>query len=735
MKILMVTTGMDIGGAETHISELCFALKKRGVCVWVASSGGVYVSALQKNGIPHVTLPLDRKTPRSLAEAKKGLRDLIRREAFDIVHAHARIPAFLCGQLRRRYGFRFVTTDHLDFRVTPLLRRLTDWGELTFAVSEDLRAYLIRNYRIEPERIALTVNGIDTERFSPREGDPALREELQIGDRALVLHVSRLEKHLSLCVRALMGAVGLLAGSVALAVVGDGAYAQTLREEAEALNAALGYRAVILTGAVTDVERYIAVSDLVVSPSRAAMEAMACAKPTIVCGSQGYGGIFGEALTEKAIKSNFCFRGAVLPTPELLAEDIRCILKMSAEEIAALGERGRRFIRENYSVDIMAQTQLDGYRKLLGEGQSQRYDILICGYYGYGNMGDETLLSVITGELLRQRPALRICALSADPQKTRQAHRVDAIARFDLERIDRVMRRSRMLLFGGGNLLQDKTSTHSLLYYTHVLRMAKGRGLKILVCANGIGPLFSEENRKRTKEALRFADEISLRDPDSLAFVRSAVGQKPVRLTFDPAILAEKTDFPIPTEPYFAVAPKKLSAAFTETLVRTVRALSEKSGLTPILVSLYGKQDLAYTKALSARTGAAVYRPRNAGECIALFSSAQLVISSRLHGLVYATAAGCPMMGYSDDEKLFAYLDYIGFGSQAPLPCGLSDDADADTALQCALRILNQSEYCRGLLSDGICVWKARARKEMTEALRLLDGPTEQKDVSAHILS
>ena len=148
MKVLMVTTGMDIGGAETHITELCRAFTERGLSVTVASSGGVFVSTLLKNGISHVTLPLDQKTPSALAVSYKGLEDLIRREKFDIVHAHARLPAFLCGQLRKKYGFRFVTTDHLDFRVTPLLKKLTDWGELTFAVSEDLHGYLIKNYNL-----------------------------------------------------------------------------------------------------------------------------------------------------------------------------------------------------------------------------------------------------------------------------------------------------------------------------------------------------------------------------------------------------------------------------------------------------------------------------------------------------------------------------------------------------------------------------------------------------------
>ena len=721
----MVTTGMDIGGAETHITELCRAFTKRGISVTVASSGGVFVSTLRKNGISHVTLPLDQKTPHALAASYKGLADLIRREKFDIVHAHARLPAFVCGMLRRRYGFCFVTTDHLDFRVTPLLKKLTDWGELTFAVSEDLRGYLIKNYDLNPEQIALTVNGIDTDRFTPREPNLSLREALQIGNRAAILHISRLEKHLSLCVRALMGAISLLNGQASLIVAGDGSYAQVLRDEAEEINRTLGYRAVIFVGGVTEVEDYIAAADIVVSPSRAAMEAMACAKPTIVCGSQGFGGLFTEALAQQAVKSNFCFRGAPPPTSETLARSIQAVLDMSEKEKASLGDFARQFICENYSVDIMAQTQLDGYRRILARRTD--YDILICGYYGYGNMGDETLLSVIIKELRRLNPDLRLCTLSGDPQKTKSLHHVDAIDRFDPDQIDKAMNRSKILLFGGGNLLQNKTSTHSLLYYTHILRMAKKRGLKIFIYANGIGPLHGEENRKRAIEAFRLADSISLRDPHSFAFVRNLRPNKPLRLTFDPAILSEKEDFPIPQGNYFAVVPKRSSPAFTQAISDTIRLISQKTGLIPILVSLYDRQDMPSVKKIASQTNARICFPKNAGECVTLFSSAKLVISSRLHALVYATAAVCPMMGYSDDKKLFSYLDYIGFGANSILPCGLSVNESAEAAANRALTILTQSDYCKNRISEHLPSWRSLVRNELAEVLHIAENGNARK--------
>ncbi|MBQ8497960.1 MAG: polysaccharide pyruvyl transferase CsaB [Clostridia bacterium] len=720
MKVLMVAMGMDIGGAETHIVELCRAFAARGITVFVASAGGVYADELEKIGIRHMTLPLNKKTPMSLMIAKNGLAKLIEKEKFDIVHAHARIPAFICGKLRKKYGFRFVTTDHLDFRLTPLLKKLTDWGEFTFAVSEDLRQYLLRNFHVNPKHIALTVNGINTEKFCPCEMNHDLRKTWNTEGRTVLLHISRLEEHLSVCVRALMGAVGKLNGKAMLIVIGDGSYADILKKEAEAYNAEFGYQAILFAGATTDVKGYIAASDIVIAPSRAAMEAMACGKPTIVSGSQGHGGIFREEIIEGAVKSNFCFRGAGLPTAEILTDAINEILAMDNEEKTTLGIFGREFIKKHYSVDVMAETQLAGYEKVLQCKIGGAPDVLICGYYGYGNTGDETLLSVITAELRKREPTLRICALSADPEQTRVYNMIDAVPRFDLVKVTEKMKQTKLFLFGGGNLLQDKTSTHSLLYYTNILHMAKKNGAKVMVYANGIGPLRGDKNIERVKNALADADSISLRDKDSFVLVKSFDPEKPARLTFDPAILAEKEQKNTENEPYFVIAPKITFPDNAENLKELIRYLKKETHMKPIVVSMYDSEDLDYAKKIAMETGAEMRFPKCAEGFVSLFSGASLVISSRLHGLVYATAAVCPMMGYSDDGKLFSYLEYIGFGKDDPIPCAVSVHASAEFMQMTAMKILSESVHCRAEMQRKLPSWRALASYEFAEALRLM---------------
>ena len=124
MRVLMATMQLDIGGAETHIVELSKALARRGVEVFVASKGGAYVKELEEAGIKHFEVALHNKRIGSLTGAYKKLERIILDYKIDVVHAHARIPGFLCGLLQKKHGFRFVTTAHwvFDTRFPFLLR-------------------------------------------------------------------------------------------------------------------------------------------------------------------------------------------------------------------------------------------------------------------------------------------------------------------------------------------------------------------------------------------------------------------------------------------------------------------------------------------------------------------------------------------------------------------------------------------------------------------------------------
>lgn len=88
MRILMATMGLDIGGAETHIVELSKELQQEGHQVIVASNGGAYVPEITAAGIRHYQVPMHRRNFSCMLKSYRLLKDIIRREKPDIVHAH-----------------------------------------------------------------------------------------------------------------------------------------------------------------------------------------------------------------------------------------------------------------------------------------------------------------------------------------------------------------------------------------------------------------------------------------------------------------------------------------------------------------------------------------------------------------------------------------------------------------------------------------------------------------------
>ena len=172
LKILMLTDRLGLGGAETHVAELCLGLRRMGVEVETLSQGGEIADALERAGIVCHRLPLCTHDPIRLLVLRHRLKRLVRRGGYDVLHAHARIPAFLLRGLRRE-GIARVVTVHAHFADNRLLRRLSYWGERTIAVSEDLRAYVCDRYGVSGEAVCVIPNGIDCARFSP----PSTREE------------------------------------------------------------------------------------------------------------------------------------------------------------------------------------------------------------------------------------------------------------------------------------------------------------------------------------------------------------------------------------------------------------------------------------------------------------------------------------------------------------------------------------------------------------------------------
>ncbi len=682
MKILMTLMGLEIGGAETHVVELCRELAARGVDVTVASNGGVYEKTLEKCGVRHVKLPLHTKSPAALIKSYNGLYKLIKAEKFDIVHAHARIPAFICGLLERRLKFRFITSTHGVYKVDALLSRATDWGERAVAVSCDIKQYLIDSYHFPSDNISITINGIDTERFSKNvDASAEIREFGLEKDRFRVVYVSRIDTEAALTGFLLCDAAERLSDIPGLEIlmVGGGTAFDKLSARVSEVNSKLGREVIKLTGARTDVAELISTGDCFAGVSRAALEAMSMEKPVILAGAQGYIGILTPEKLALSESTNFCCRGERLPVASDLENDIRALYNMEKSGRESLGAFGREVIIRGYSVAKMADDYMAAYAKMVPYQRYRRGEILISGYYGFDNMGDDSLLSSMIDGIRRNNPDAKITVLSNSPKKTAAGVGVRCVNRFNIPAVAREMRGAKLLISGGGSLLQDGTSRKSLYYYVTIMRMAKKRGLKLMLYANGLGPLVSEKSRKMAAGVIKSADYVSFREADSKLLADSiGAGGNPV-VTADPAFLLD------PATPewvahikrrekisgkYFLVSVKagnnfgeKDRPELSDFLAADIAALSVERGLLPVFIPMHPGKDGVVTRELHAKTGrGVVVSGLTASELCGLLAGAELAVGMRLHMLIFAARTGIPMIGISYDPKIGAFLDYLGEG-------------------------------------------------------------------------
>lgn len=754
--VLFVTGSMNTGGAETHVLTMASSLMQEGCFVAVASSGGIFVEELKKRGILHITVPLNTRLPHRILHAARIIRRAVKRYGFDILHAHTR-PAALACRCVARGGIlstgsckrvRFVTTAHLDFGVTPLIRRFTDWGERTLAVSEDLREYLIREYGLRYEAIDLTVNGIDTDRFYKKELPSAYRQAKE--EPVEIVHVSRIDKDRALTAFLLVSLMPALLKehNVRLTIVGGGELFKALSERVARFTSVYGER-IILVGETADVLPHLRKADIAVGVSRAALEAMACSLPTILSGNDGYLGIFQKEQLTVAKESNFCCRGRNLPTEESLLHDLRALLGMTPAEREALGRDSRKTVEENYSLKISTNDYLRFYEGLRPYRRKRYNPALILGYHGFGNVGDDALLDSMIQGIRKNQPDCGITVLSRDPKSTERAYPVSAISRRAPFSVLHAILSAEILYVGGGTVLQSNSSHRSLKYYLFLIRLAKLFGKTIVYYGNGIGKLTRGEEKKVAR-VMATQSVISLRDGHSFVKVASMLGElpEPKKLFWKDSkktrLLKESADCAILTEPcsdyhrrtllkgsdrrYFVVAPSGIVSdrhrkLYEKRMANAILIAAEK-GYFPVFLAMQKKKDLALSEKLASRLSAAGYRSLvltpTPKETVGILSKAEFLLSSRLHPLVFAAAQGIPSLSYARDQKVLRFASHV-FGKEAAVRFDKQEDHRLNEAILSVLIVKTIPEKALFLpASDVVNEMRSRARTlpdEIDEAL------------------
>lgn len=361
------------------------------------------------------------------------------------------------------------------------------------------------------------------------------------------------------------------------------------------------------------------------------------------------------------------------------------------------------------------------------------YDVIISGYYGFDNSGDDALLMAIIEDLRAQKEDISILVLSKKPNETKDNYNVDSINRFNIFKVIKNMRKSRLLINGGGSLIQDVTSSKSLYYYLGIIILAKLLRVKVMVYANGIGPVEKKINKRVVKKILNTADYITLREKKSVKELENLkVLKPPVEVTADPALNIkpekknridqllkgkgiENTDNIIG----FSLREWGDKSKHIEIIADSIDYMVKKHNICPLFIPMHYPHDIRICEDVANKMESKAYIMQErylVSEIVGIIEKCKLLVGMRLHSLIYAVSVCVPVIGLAYDPKIKGFLEYTGQMSELNL-----DHLSLEELIKALEKSWKNKELIRDSLMQSNKVLKIKARENAKIAISLLE--------------
>jgi len=329
-------------------------------------------------------------------------------------------------------------------------------------------------------------------------------------------------------------------------------------------------------------------------------------------------------------------------------------------------------------------------------------NVVISGYYGFANAGDEAMLAAIIKALHSKDRSLELTVISGNPETTKKVHKVSSIHRFSPLEIFTAMRKADLLISGGGSLLQDVTSKRSLLYYLAILTMGMVLRKKVMLYAQGIGPIKSSFMRRLTKYVCSSVDIITVRDRDSLYELRRiGVPDSKVHLTADAVMTLsqEPKEFGRKLLDKFYVPQNKMLIAiavrkwreddsYLLEIAKAADRLIDDRNAHIVLLPLQYPLDVEACRRVQQMMVNKLESTVLAADCdteefLSLIGNFNLLIGMRLHALIFSAVMGVPFVAVSYDPKIDGFVKDVNGVS-----AGRVVDLQADNIINCVRKAL-----------------------------------------------
>lgn len=375
--------------------------------------------------------------------------------------------------------------------------------------------------------------------------------------------------------------------------------------------------------------------------------------------------------------------------------------------------------------------------------------LLIAGYHGYGNCGDEATLLAMIGNIRAMASDVEITAISYNPELTKTEYNIESVQRFNAFELLRAIIKSDIILSGGGTLIQNGTSTRSLMYYLSIIKIAKLFKKKVMLYANGIGPVTGSFNRFLVKLVVNSVDLITLREEYSKNdLVEIGVTKPHMFVTADAAFTIKSIDdnearrlmiaegIPMDKE-IIGVSVRNWNKAkdgekYIKELAKALDNLSREDK-TVLLIPMQLPKDLDISKRLIGEMNEKAYilnKEYNPAQIVGIIGQVQLIFSMRLHTLLFAAVKRVPMIGIIYDPKVEYYLDVLKMPSAGDIRVDCLNSKKMTAQMQ---GIFFNLEKYRNILDERVSILEQRAEENdslLAEQLELIREDKQKRDSS-----
>ena len=309
--------------------------------------------------------------------------------------------------------------------------------------------------------------------------------------------------------------------------------------------------------------------------------------------------------------------------------------------------------------------------------------IMISGYYGFNNTGDEAILTSMVRAFKEKIPQIKIVTLSKNPLQTSRSYDINSINRLNLIKILICLRDTNLFISGGGGLLQDSTGKGwSTLYYLGLIFIARMFSVPIMIYAQGIGPINKQVNKRLIKWILNKVDLITVRDSSSKELLENlGVVSSSIHVNSDAAFLLKKRQafdvinkYPhikeiMCSDNYSTIGISvrdcnKVNKDLKGVFAKLADDLIERFKVKIVFLPFKFNEDIYISEEIISlmknKTQIKILKDKlEPEELLSILSHLSLMVGVRLHSIIFSTIANIPFIAINYDPKVKNFVESL----------------------------------------------------------------------------